>query len=272
MAALQGRAAVPRILAVCDDETVIGAPFYLMEKVEGVVLHDRVPPELDTPEFCRTVGDELIDALVDLHAVDWRACGLEGFGRPDGYLERQVRRFSGLWTHSKTRELPAVDRVARWLADNLPASGPATIVHGDFRPGNMIYADETPARLRAILDWEMATIGDPLADLGYLALCWVDRDDPPGALEHFAFTRGPGFVPREELIERYVLRSGRSAGDLHWYQVLAAWKSIVFMEGNYRRAASGLSDDPFLKGFGDGVVRLADHAEELAFGASTTRP
>jgi aminoglycoside phosphotransferase (APT) family kinase protein len=267
MAALEGRAPVPRVLATCDDETVIGAPFYLMEKVEGVVLHDSVPQALDTPEFCQSVGTELIDALVDLHAVDWRACGLEDLGRPNGYLERQVRRFSGLWEHNKTRELPDVDRVTLWLGDNLPVSGPATIVHGDFRPGNMIYADETPTRLRAILDWEMATIGDPLADLGYLAICWVDRDDSPGAVEHFAFTRSPGFARRSELIDRYAQRSGRSVGDLRWYRVLAAWKSVVFMEGNYRRATAGLSDDPFLAGFGDGVTKLAEHAAELAFGA-----
>ncbi|MEA2305920.1 MAG: hypothetical protein QOH43_3200, partial [Solirubrobacteraceae bacterium] len=162
MAALQGRAAVPRILAVCDDETVIGAPFYLMEKVEGVVLHDRVPPELDTPEFCRTVGDELIDALVDLHAVDWRACGLEGFGKPTGYLDRQLRRFGGLWDVNKTREMPLVQEVGDWLAANKPESPTATIVHGDYRLGNTMLAADAPARLIAIFDWEMATIGDPL--------------------------------------------------------------------------------------------------------------
>jgi aminoglycoside phosphotransferase (APT) family kinase protein len=271
MAALEGRAAVPRVLAVCSDAAVIGAPFYVMEKVEGAVLHDSVPPALDSPEFRRSVGAELIDALVDLHAVDWRACGLEGFGRPDGYLERQVRRFGGLWQHNKTREVPLVDRLARWLADNLPESGPATIVHGDFRPGNMIYAEETPTRLLAILDWEMATIGDPLADLGYLALCWVDRDDPPGAVEHFALTRGDGFYRRRELIERYAQRSGKTIADLRWYQVLAAWKSVIFMEGNYARAAAGLSDDPFLMGFGDGVLQLAEHAADLAFGKGVDR-
>jgi aminoglycoside phosphotransferase (APT) family kinase protein len=192
---------------------------------------------------------------------------MEDLGRPDGYLERQLRRFAGLWQHNKTREIPLFDDVTRWLSDNIPVSGPSTVVHGDFRAGNMIYGALPPARLRAILDWEMATIGDPLADLGYLSLLWIDRDDPPALYENLGFTRAPGFLRRRALIERYAERSGRLVGDLRWYQALAAWKSVVFMEGNYRRAADGLSDDPFLKGFQDGVVRLAEQAADIAFGS-----
>jgi aminoglycoside phosphotransferase (APT) family kinase protein len=130
----------------------------------------------------------------------------------------------------------------------------------------MIYGEQPPATVRAILDWEMATIGDPLADLGYLALNWVGPDDPPGLYEDYVVTRAPGFCHRAELVERYAEGSGRAVGDLRWYHVLAAWKSVAFMEGNYRRAATGLSDDPFLKGFGDGVVQLAEQAQELALG------
>jgi aminoglycoside phosphotransferase (APT) family kinase protein len=193
-----------------------------MEKVEGTVLTDSLPEALDTPADRAAIGTELVDALVDLHKVDWRGCGLEGLGHPDGYLERQLRRFSGLWEHNRTREIPMFDRVTRWLTANLPSSGPATVVHGDFRVGNMIYSDRSPARLRAILDWEMATIGDPLADLGYLALVWVDRDDPPGHYEHLGFTRAQGFLRRHELVERYAARSGRAIGDLRWYHALAA--------------------------------------------------
>lgn len=270
MAALFGQVPVPRVLAVCEDPSLIGAPFYVMEKIEGVVLADSVPPALDHPESRHAIGTALIDALVDLHAVDWRACGLEGLGRPDGYLERQVRRFTALWQHNKTREIPQFDRVTRWLAFNIPESGPSTVVHGDFRPGNMVYSDGPPVRLLAMLDWEMATIGDPLADLGYLGLTWVDQDDPPGLYERFGFTRAPGFPRRRELVQRYAQRSGRPIADLRWYHTLAAWKSVVFMEGNYRRAAEGLSDDPYLKGFGDGVVQLAELAAEVAFGKEMT--
>jgi aminoglycoside phosphotransferase (APT) family kinase protein len=265
--ATAGQARVPDVLAVCDDDSVIGAPFYVMELVEGEVITTAVPGTLDTPEERRRIGDELIDALVEVHAVDWQACGLEGFGKPTGYLERQLRRFLGLWEHNKTREIEAVESVGRWLTDNLPESGPATIVHGDYRLGNTIYAPGAPARLVAILDWEMCTIGDPLADVGYFTTLWVDRDDPPlGMFELSAVTRQEGFPSRDELIARYEERSGRSMRDVRWYRTLALWKSIVFMEGNYKRAVSGATDDPFLKDFGEGVVELAHRAEAMARG------
>jgi aminoglycoside phosphotransferase (APT) family kinase protein len=259
-------ARVPAVLAVCADEAVIGAPFYVMERLHGDVITDAVPAALDTPEQRRRIGDELVDALVELHAVDWRAC-LEGFGRPTGYLERQVRRFTGLWEHSRTREVEAVERVGRWLSENRPESGPATIVHGDFRLGNTMFAPGAPARLIAVLDWEMATIGDPLADLGYLCMTWSQADDPPvGRFQLGRVTRAEGFPTRAELLERYAARSGREVGDLRWYTTLALWKSIVFMEGNYRRAIEGRTDDPYLRAFGDGVLELAARAEAVAFG------
>ena len=268
LAALGPTAArVPRVLAACADETVIGAPFYVMERVAGEVITRAVPEPLDAPAERRRIGEELVDALVEVHAVDWRAAGLEGFGRPAGYLERQVRRFLGLWEHNRTRDVPAVERVGAWLGDHRPESGPATIVHGDYRLGNTMFAAEAPARLVAVFDWEMATIGDPLADLGYLCTLWVDRHDPTGNMfELSGVTREEGFPLREELIARYEERSGRSMTDIRWYQTLALWKSIVFMEGNYKRAVSGSTDDPYLKAFGDGVVELAERAEQMARG------
>jgi aminoglycoside phosphotransferase (APT) family kinase protein len=266
--ALQGRARVPGVLAVCDDEQVIGAPFFVMDRVEGHVVTSEIPAELDSPEDRLRMGEQLVDALVEVHGVDWQAVGLEGFGKPTGYLERQLRRFGGLWEHNRTREIEAVERVGGWLRDNLPDSGPATIVHGDFRLGNVMFAPSAPADLVAIFDWEMATIGDPLADLGYLCTLWTDRDDPDlGMFELSAVTRQEGFPRREELIARYEEGSGRSMTDIRWYQTLALWKSVVFMEGNYKRAVSGATDDPFLKTFGEGVLQLAARAEEIAFGA-----
>jgi aminoglycoside phosphotransferase (APT) family kinase protein len=262
---LEGRAPVPRVLAVCDDPSVIGAPFYVMERVDGEVVSETVPPVLDTEACRRRMGEELVDALVALHAADWRAAGLPGFGRPDGYLERQLKRFTGLWERNRTRDLPAVERVGRWLEANVPSSPPATIVHGDFRLGNVMYAPSVPVRLVAIFDWEMSTIGDPLADLGYLCTFWVDRDDPPaGIFERQALTRAPGWPTRAELVERYEERSGRSMGHLRWYEALALWKIIVFMEGNYRRALAGSVDDPYLTSFGEAISGLAERAEALA--------
>jgi aminoglycoside phosphotransferase (APT) family kinase protein len=247
---------------------VIGAPFFLMERVPGHVITSTIPAELDDEEDRRRVGEELIDALVEVHAVPWEEVGLEGFGKPQGYLERQLRRFGGLWDHNKTREIPHLERVGAWLGEHMPDSGPATIVHGDYRLGNVMYALQAPARCNAIFDWEMATIGDPLADLGYLCTLWADRDDPPaGMFELTGVTRAPGFPRREELIARYEERSGRSMTDMAWYRTLALWKSIVFMEGNYKRAISGATDDPYLKKFGEGVLELARRAEEMASGS-----
>jgi aminoglycoside phosphotransferase (APT) family kinase protein len=261
----------PRVLAACEDESVIGAPFYVMERVEGDVITNAVPERLDTPERRRRIGEELVDALVETHAVDWRAAGLEDFGKPTGYLERQVRRFLGLWDHNKTRDVAAVERVAGWLRDNLPASPEATIVHGDYRLGNTMFGvggPESQPELVAIFDWEMATIGDPLADVGYLCMMWSQADDPDGGMFDLnQVTRAEGFPTRAELVARYEERSGRSMTDIRWYTVLALWKAVVFMEGNYKRAVSGTTDDPFLKTFGDGVLQLAGRAEAVAFGA-----
>jgi aminoglycoside phosphotransferase (APT) family kinase protein len=260
----QTRVRVPKVLAICGDESVIGAPFYLMERVQGAVVTDSLPGALDTPQQRARIADELIEALVELHAVDWRASGLEGFGKPTGYLERQLRRFSGLWEHNRTRELPEVERVYGWLSANLPHSPPATIVHGDYRLGNTMFALEAPARLIAVFDWEMATIGDPLADLGYLMIHWLEPADRPiGTFNLQRVTTLPGFPTRAELIARYERRSGRSMQALSWYVTLALWKAVVFMEGNYKRAVRGSTDDPFLMSFGEGVVALARRAVEV---------
>jgi aminoglycoside phosphotransferase (APT) family kinase protein len=255
---------VPRTLVACDDESVIGAPFYVMEHVEGTVITTHVPPTLDTAKQRRRIGVELVDSLAEVHAVDWRACGLEGFGKPTGYLERQLRRFTGLWEINKTRELPRVQQVAEWLARNIPDSPLATIVHGDYRLGNTMFANEAPARLVSIFDWEMATIGDPLADIGYLTITWIERDDPEDTMYSSlsAVTRAEGFPSRDELLAYYEERTGRSMSDLRWYQTLALWKAAVFMEGNYKRSLAGTTDDPYLKLFDEGVPRLAEVAYE----------
>jgi aminoglycoside phosphotransferase (APT) family kinase protein len=160
-----------------------------------------------------------------------------------------------------------VERVGVWLAEHVPESAAATIVHGDYRLGNVMFAPRAPARLIAVFDWEMATLGDPLADVGYLSALWSQAGDPrAGLFDLSPVTREPGFPTREELVGHYERRSGRTMTDLRWYTTLALWKSVVFMEGNYRRAIDGLTDDPFLKSFGDGVVELAARAEAVAFG------
>ncbi len=254
---------VPKVLAVCEDPGVIGAPFYVMEQVSGEVITESMPEPLDNPTERARVADELVDALVELHSVDWSAIGLDGFGKPTGYLERQLRRFTGLWEHNRTRELPEVEQVGSWLVANMPQSPSATIVHGDYRLGNTMFAPGAPARLTAIFDWEMATIGDPLADLGYMMIHWRQAGDPVGKFNLHSVTTLPGFPTRQELIARYEQRAGRSMRALSWYVALALWKATVFMEGNYKRALAGSTDDPYLKSFGEGVVEIAQRALQV---------
>jgi aminoglycoside phosphotransferase (APT) family kinase protein len=255
---------VPRVLAVCEDESVLGVPFYVMEYLEGTVVTNRVPPGLDSPEKRRRLGLELVDALVELHAVDLASTGLAGFGKVTGYLERQVRRFSGLWELNATRELPAVTELGAWLDAQRPESGEATIVHGDYRLGNLLVSLDAPARVVAILDWELATIGDPLADLGYLVATYSDADSPGGAMELSPATREPGFPSRSELVERYADRSGRPVGSLPWYEALALWKAAVFCEALHGRYLRGERGDAWAASLAEGVPRLLELAEGAA--------
>ena len=256
---------VPRVLAAAsEEESPLGVPFYVMPYIEGEVITTAVPAALDTPEERALLAHELIDALAEVHAVDPATHGLESFGKPTGYLERQLRRFSGLWEHNRTREVPEVDRVTEWLGRNLPESPPATIVHGDYRLGNAMYAPEAPARLVAIFDWELSTIGDPLADLGYLTATYAEPGDRETLLSGLSqVTRHEGFPTRDELIARYEERTGRSMSNLRWYQALALWKTAVFLEGNYKRFLQGASDDAWYRLMDEGIPEIARAALEL---------
>jgi aminoglycoside phosphotransferase (APT) family kinase protein len=268
LAAVEGAAVrTPKVLVACDDESVIGAPFYVMERCVGDVIVSRLPDALDTEEQRRRVSEELVDALVEIHAVDWEACGLGDYGKPTGYLDRQLRRFGGLWEHNKTRELPMLDELTAWLAEHKPESGPATIVHGDYRLGNVMFAPGAPACLCAIFDWELATIGDPLADVGYLVATWAQEGDPENPVSALGgLTRGHGFLTRDELIARYEAGSGRSMGDVRWYMTLALWKSAVFLEGSYKRRLAGTTEDPWFDLLEQGVPAVADRAWRIAQG------
>jgi len=265
LTAMQGSdARVPKIVAVCDDDSLLGVPFYVMECVDGTVITHEIPAALDSPADHERIAAELVAALAEVHGVDWRSRGLEGFGKPTGYLERQLRRFGGLWEHNKTRELAVVQEVGEWLSRNLPDSPTATIVHGDYRLGNTMFANEAPARLVAIFDWELATIGDPLADVGYLTVSWSQQDQLKDTMfDRLTVTHAEGFPSRDELVARYEEATGRSMSDLRWYQALALWKAAVFMEGNYKRSLAGTTDDPYLKLFDEGVPQLAEAAREV---------
>ena len=257
---------VPRTLLNCEDENVIGAPFYVMERVRGFVIRDQLP-DLFTEETRDRIGEELVDSLVELHAVDIESLGLENFGRPTGYLERQLKRWTGQLelTLPFTRPLPDLERLGDWLRANLPTSPPTTLVHGDYKLDNVMYADESPPRLAAILDWEMSTFGDPLADLGWMSVFWLDPDDDAEGV--FArttmVTTLPGFQRRDALVKRYADATGRDVSALGWYQVLAIWKLAILLEGSYARHLAGMTDDPFFAEMEHGVPGLARKALEF---------
>jgi aminoglycoside phosphotransferase (APT) family kinase protein len=259
-------ARVPHLLAVCDDESVLGVPFYVMEYLEGAVVTSVVPAALDSGDEQRRIGLELVDALTEIHAVDWASCGLEDFGKPTGYLERQIRRFAGLWEVNATRDLPAVEVLGAWLEGHRPESREAAVVHGEYRLGNVMLATERPARVIAVLDWELSTIGDPLADLGYLIATYTDATSPGTPLELSPVTGQGGFPNRAELAERYEERSGRSVSALAWYETLALWKASVFCEAIYGRWLKGelAADHRFASSLEAGVPRLLEVAAETA--------
>jgi aminoglycoside phosphotransferase (APT) family kinase protein len=269
MLALWGSGApvpVPRPLALCEDRSVIGAPFYLMDQVQGEVVRAELPPALSSPQDRRLMGEGLVDTLLALHAVDHAAAGLEGFGRPAGYLERQLGRMAGLWGMARFRDVPEIEEVGAWLAEHRPPESGAAIVHGDYKLDNVILAPSSPARIVAVVDWEMSTLGDPLADLGWLLYFWRDPGDPELGLRIASVTDREGFPRRAELLARYAGGRGAEPERLRWYVALAGWKIAIIMEGSYRRFLAGIGDHPAFAGLEGAVPALADRARQAAFG------
>jgi aminoglycoside phosphotransferase (APT) family kinase protein len=230
---------LPPIVAVCADESVLGVSFYVMRFLDGHVVTSELPPGLEEPMARRRLGEELVDALVEIHAADIREPALAAFARPGSYLERQVRRFTQLWEINATRDLPVVVAVGRRLAETLPAPLEDTVVHGDYRLGNLMVERERPDRVQAVLDWEMGAIGDPRADLGYLLATYTEPGGEPSPLGVSPVTVLDGFPSRAELVERYAERSGRAVGPLGWFEALALWKAAVFCEAIYGRFTRG---------------------------------
>jgi aminoglycoside phosphotransferase (APT) family kinase protein len=265
----------PRTFALCEDPNYNRVPFYVMDYRQGVIISDHLPAGYaDTPAERRRLSIGFVDALVRLHAVDYQAVGLGDFGRPQGYLERQIRRWAEQWERSKTRELAAIEELGRRLRAALPESPPPTIVHGDYRLGNMILAADDPGRVEAILDWEMATLGDPLADLGYTLIYWGDAGDAPELIETrraLAVTAQPGFLTRHELVAEYARRSGRNVAAIDFYQVLAAYKLAVINEGIYARFLKGQTVGEGFEGYGDNTMRMVQRALDLANSSTDAR-
>ncbi len=231
---------VPPALGVCTDDAVNGAPFYVMGFVDGVVL-DSVERAADLPRERRPrVSEHLVDVLADLHAVDIDDVGLGALAKREGYVERQVKRWSTQWAQSKTRELAAIDEVARLLRDHLPVQQGVSIAHGDFRFGNCL-TDVERGRINAVLDWELCTLGDPLADLGYLGVYWYDGD--AATIRANDPTSAGGFPAFSDLVERYARRTGRDVSGIAYYIAFGCWRLAVISEGVYSRYVNGAMGD-----------------------------
>jgi aminoglycoside phosphotransferase (APT) family kinase protein len=259
---------VPTPIACCSDTEVIGAAFYLMEPVDGVVVRDRVPaPLADDATTPRACTEALIDALGGIHAFDWHAGGLEDFGRPDGYLARQVPRWLGQLERYKTRPLPEVDEAGAWLQSHTPEMQRPTVIHGDYKLDNVMFAPRLPVDLVAVVDWEQSTIGDPLVDLGWVIGLWSEPRDPPSLVGASPFTGADDVPTRRDLIDRYAAATNRDLSDLSFYCVLGLFKLACVMEGSYARFRAGTSDDAYFASLEQGVPALARRALEFATSA-----
>jgi len=265
----------PPPIALCEDPAVNDYPFYVMEYREGVIIGEDLPPGYaETAEERQKIARALVETLVQLHAIDYEAVGLGDFGRPQGYLERQVRRWSEQGERSKTRELPAIDELIRRLRASMPESPAPTIVHGDYRLGNMMLDPKDPGRVVAVLDWEMATLGDPLTDLGYTLGYWGEVGDSERFLNAriaAKATAHPGFPTRREIVEMYGRLSGRDVSRVEWYEVFATYKLAVIVEGIHARYLKGETVGEGFEAFGERTVALVEDALEMANRSSDPR-
>ena len=247
----------PRVIAYQADDGVLGAPFYLMERRSGVILRRDLPPGVDARRACEL----LVDTLVDLHAVDYAAAGLADFGKPAGYVERQVRGWSERYTGSQTDDMPAMTEVSAWLAAHTPADGAPALIHNDYKFDNVVF-DAGFTRVTAVLDWEMATIGDPLMDLGTSLSYWMEATDAAMFQQPiFGVTSRPGMLTRAEVAARYFERSGRRTHNLVFYYVFGLFKTAVILQQIYYRYAKGLTKDPRFAPFIVVVRGLGDQAK-----------
>lgn len=266
LTALSGTAIpVPAPVAFCDDAEVVGAPFYLMRYVAGEVLRTAEDGERLTPGQARQLSEQLIDMLAAIHAVDVDSVGLAGFGRPDGYLARQLSRWQRQWELSVTRPMPGYDELVRRLAEGLPQSAEGTLVHGDLRLDNMLVTLEPVPSVAAVVDWEMSTLGDPLADLGLTLMYWTDpgEDDWLRLTEGGSVTTVPGFLRRAEAAARYAELTGRDISGIGYYLAFGCFKLAVVLEGIHARFLQNQTVGEGFEREGPAVPKLIERAHRL---------
>ena len=255
----------PKPYFFCEDETVIGAPFYVMERRKGVIVDDSFPEGVEpTEELRRGMSRMVVDTLVELHTVDWQKAGLGDLGRPEGFLERQVKGWIGRYDKAKTEQIEEVGPLTEWIQKNIPESPPATIVHNDYKLNNLLLNPEDLTEVRAVLDWEMTTIGDPLFDLAVSLSYWVEAGDSQELKEVLPTVADtPGFMTRKEFIDYYAQRSGRDLSDMHWYLVFGYFKLAVILQQIYARWHNGQTKDERFANFNERVKKVIVHAHDL---------
>ena len=256
----------PKPYFFTDDEEITGAPFYVMERRTGVVLDDSFPEGVEPDEeLCRGISRTVVDTLVELHAVDPEEAGLGELGKPEGFLERQTEGWIGRYDKAKTDEIEEVEPLTDWLAANVPESPPPTVIHNDYKLNNLVLNPDDLTEVRAVLDWEMTTVGDPLFDLAVSLSYWTEPGDPEDLKAVMpTVTSTPGFMTRRELIDRYAERSGRDLSEMHWYVVFGYFKLAGILQQIFARWKNGQTQDERFATFGDRVRTLILHAETLS--------
>lgn len=256
----------PEALVFCEDESVIGAKFYAMERIKGVILRQQKPEGFTaTPEEVRRICRGLAENLAVLHAVDWRAIGLDVLQKKQGsFVQRQVEGWIRRFADAKTEELPLLEQAFAWCREHMPADVDAVLIHNDYKFDNVILDPNDLARVIGVLDWEMSTIGDPLFDLGVTLGYWMNPDEPMEMGSSSSFlTRMPGAITRKEFAEAYAEKSGRDVSDMHWYYAFAIAKLAVVLQQIYYRYHHGFTKDERFAGMGQGVAMLAQRAAQV---------
>jgi aminoglycoside phosphotransferase (APT) family kinase protein len=255
----------PRAFVFCDEHSVIGAPFFVMERRHGLVVRRSLPPEYDhIPDAPRRMSESLVDALADFHAVDYHAVGLEELGKPAGFIERQIEGWYGRWHESRVGVLPEMETIYGWLHDNVPPANSPTLVHNDYKLDNVMLSHDDPGQMVAIFDWDMCTLGDPLVDLGALLTYWTQPDDPPYLQAASMMPVGDSrFLTRDELVARYAQRSGRDVSHINFYHVLGLYRVVVICAQIYIRYQRGQTQDARFEALGQMIPLLARAAQEI---------
>jgi aminoglycoside phosphotransferase (APT) family kinase protein len=255
----------PEPALLCQDLSVLGAPFYIMERRRGMVVRRENPLEIgEDVGLRRRVGEALVDTLVQLHSVDASQPPVAAIGKPAGFLERQLAGWFGRWQRSRTRDLAAMDRLMEWLSARLPASDDAALLHNDYKLDNVMLDPADPAQVVAVLDWEMSALGDPLVDLGILLCYWPQSGDPPQRVESISpVTAMPGWPSRAEVVERYAAKTGRDVSRITYYEIFAIFKVAVVLQQIYHRYHLGQTSDPRFAAMEERVLGLVEVATEM---------